>query len=162
MQNCGFSTAGHPSLVSNCGSVKPCESQPPPSSLLSVFVSYCISAVYFTVFPALKKRSIQTGWLPFLLVWPGTPQLPTVRNSSIQESGRLSINKQQVSWITPCGRYSLLVGGGAGVVNCLIRWSCYSSLALRIDHFSLSIISTEAGTAKYLGWMARWLKPAKV
>ena len=117
----GFLLPGHPSLVSNCGSVKPCESQSPPSSLLSVFVSYCISAVYFTVFPALKKRSIQTGWLPFLLVWPGTPQLPTVRNSSIQESGRLSINKQQVSWITPCGRYSLLVGGGAGVVNCPIR-----------------------------------------
>ena len=106
----GFLLSCHPSLVSNCGSVKPCESQPPPSSLLSVFVSYCISAVYFTVFPALKKRSIQTGWLPFLLAWPGTPQLPTVRNSSIQESARLSINKQQVSWITPCGRYSLLVG----------------------------------------------------
>ena len=118
MQNCGFSTAGHPSLVSNCGSVKPCESQPPPSSLLSVFVSYCISAVYFTVFPALKKRSIQTGWLPFLLVWPGTPQLPTVRNSSIQESGRLSINKQQVSWITPCRFFtSWKVGLGKLIVQ---------------------------------------------
>ena len=65
-----------PALVaSNCGLEKSCESH------LFVFQSYCICAMYFNVFVAHLRASIQTGWFTFLLIWPGAHLVATTHPS---------------------------------------------------------------------------------